>query len=86
MPNIAWVKNVYSLCVDSPLNRVQTYTTQWLSDAVIYNPGVKAHSFTRFLDSFAPQLYTEKLHTSNLLINHFYTVSTPPIIKKMNKK
>ncbi len=79
-----WVKNVYSMCVQGRVTRVRSYTAihQVIQTAV--QNSVQQPTFTHFMPSFTPALYTPMFSVFNPLIVHFYTVSTPPIITKKN--
>lgn len=84
----AWVKNVYSLCVEGMVNSAQSYTLCLLSTINYLRARVQPTSFTHTMDSFTPALYTANFPYFNLLSTHLYTLSTAPTIKKKkeNKK
>lgn len=82
---IAWVKNVYSLCVDSAVSSVYPYTgayfTQYSTNKKRVQPTFSTHS----LDSFAPRIYTPIFAYLPLLHSGLFTVSTYPTINKMKE-
>ncbi len=82
----AWVKNVYSLCVEGVVTRAYSYTPHVNTTTQATTPRVKPQVFTSFLNSFIPTLYTAFFPPLPLLDTHLYTISTVPTIKKMNKK
>ena len=86
LPVYNWVKNVYSLCVNRGATCDFTYTTPTLTHLTGVTMGAQPQSFTHFSTSFTPSLYTAFFSNFNLLMNRLYTLSTAPIIKKMNKK
>lgn len=79
-----WVKNVYSMCVEQWVTRVRSYTGVWRSLNTDTKGSVQHPTFTQFIPSFTPLVYTPKIPLFNLSNAHFYTVSTPPIITKKN--
>ena len=82
----AWVKNVYSLCVEGVVNRVQSYTAQLQSTICHLRLRVQPTSFTHSLDSFTPALYTANFPNLTDTNTYLYTLSTAPTIKKNKKK
>ena len=81
-----WVKNVYSLCVPGALSGEYLYTPSTTYLSLPTKLSVKPHFFTPFIDSFTPRSYTSFLTQLHPLIDHLYTLSTVPTIKKMKKK
>lgn len=80
--SIAWVKNVYSLRMDSGIHRGKTivsYTPPSLTHQSLW---VQTHAYTHFPTMLSAVLPTLKNIYFHLLIHHLYTVSTAPIIKK----
>lgn len=82
---LAWVKNVYSLCVDSVLKGVYSYTGTNFNYTNYVVGRVQTPLFTHSLDSFTPTLYTPTFTSLPLLITGLYTQSTPPTIIKKKK-
>ncbi len=82
----AWVKNVYSLCVEGVVNRAQSCTALHIQATQPIYGSVKPQLLTNYSDSFTPQLYTTISRYLHLLVNQFYTVSTAPIIIRTKKK
>jgi hypothetical protein len=82
----AWVKNVYSLCVEGVINGAQSYTAQLTSLARSIAMRVQPPIFTHTFNSFTPSMYSVNSSHFNLLSTHLYTLSTPPTIKKIKKK
>jgi len=78
----AWVKNVYSLRIDSGMNSGYTQLS--------YTPPIQAQtliraqlpSFTQVYSMLSTVLSTLKNHIQPLLIADLYPVSTAPTIKK----
>ena len=81
----AWVKNVYSLCVDSVLKSVYSYTDTNFNYTNHVVGRVQTPLFTHSLDSFTLTLYTPIFAPSSLLTTGLYTQSTPPTIIKKKK-
>ena len=81
-----WVKNVYSLCVEGVVNSARSYTALLQTTARALYVGAKASVFTHFVDTFPPDYSTANFAYITDATRPFYTVSTAPIIKKMNKK
>lgn len=82
----AWVKNVYSLCVEGVETRAQSYTGTVLSPAFVTNTGVKPSRFTQLMDSYPLIEYTAYFRHFNLLLSRLYTVSTVPTITEDKEK
>lgn len=82
----AWVKNVYSLCVEGVVNSAQSYTVSTTSTQSPIDIRVQPQVIPLFLNSFTPYSYTAIFTRLHLLFTHLYTVSTAPIIKKNKKK
>ena len=84
----AWVKNVYSLCVEGVINSANLSTTTHRLPSTNYRLRVQTASFTQTLDSFTPSLYTPKNSYLPDTTHQLYTLSTVPTIKKTkeNKK
>ena len=81
----AWVKNVYSLCVDGVLKGVYSYTGTNFNYTNPVVGRVQNPLFTHSLDSFTPTLYTRIFTSLSLLTTGLYTQSTPPTIIKKKK-
>lgn len=82
----AWVKNVYSLCVDGVFHGGYSYTGE---RKTFYSPAicrVQPTFSTYFIPTFSPYSYTAIFSNLPLIKSDFYTLSTAPIISKMNKK
>ena len=77
-----WVKNVYSLWANTWITGAYMYTAVSNSTTHPAKQRVQPSTFTHYLDSFTPGLYTRKFSYFNLLNTYLYTLSTPPIIKK----
>lgn len=89
MPNtipLGWVKNVYSLCVEGVLTRVNLYTASLSTNNPTLHTRVQTLRFTQTFDSFTPSLYTPFSRILHLLSTGLYTLSTPPTIKKNKEK
>ena len=82
----AWVKNVYSLCVEGVETRAQSYTGALLSPAFVANMGVKPSRFTQLMDSYPLIEYTAYFPHFNPLLSRLYTVSTVPTITEDREK
>ena len=82
----AWVKNVYSLCVEGVTTSVQSYTGSLLTMLKATWVRVQPTGYTQTMDSFTPGSYTANFGNFNLLNVHLYTLSTAPTIKKNKKK
>jgi len=83
-PVYNWVKNVYSLCVESGKQCVLLFTSPSLHSVQTPDYRVKPSLFTHFLASFTPSSYTAIFSNFNLLYTRLYTLSTVPIITKTN--
>lgn len=81
-----WVKNVYSLCVEGVVNRVNSSTYTYVGPLSPHSLRVQTPVLPNTMTSFTPFLYTAKLPLFNLLYSHLYTLSTVPTIKKNKKK
>jgi len=79
----AWVKNVYSLCVEGVTKCVNLYTGVGTQTTQAHKVVVQPSTFTQVMDTFPPTLYTPKFSFLPLVITDLYTVSTVPTIKKM---
>ena len=82
LPTLAWVKNVYSLCVEGVVNRAQSYTTLWTKALNHYTVWVQTISYTHSVDSFPPSLYTPKIQQLTDTRSYFSPLSTAPTINK----
>lgn len=82
----AWVKNVYSLCVERGYTCGSLYTDMRTTTTSTINMGVKPQSYTQLTTSFTPYIFTAIFSNLYLLIHHLYTVSTGPIIKTKGLK
>jgi hypothetical protein len=80
-----WVKNVYSLCVDSAVNSVHLYTGAYFAQCGAYEKRVQPAFSTHSLDSFTPRIYTPIFAYLPLLYRWLFTVSTYPTINKMKE-
>lgn len=81
----AWVKNVYSLCVDSTISSVHPYTGAYFTQYTTYKKRVQPAFSTHSLDSFTPRIYTPIFAYLPLLYRGLFTVSTYPTINKMKE-
>lgn len=86
MPNNTWVKNVYSLCVDSTTSSVYSYTTTHLMALSSLSSRVQTVLLNSFIPTFKQASFTAFLNNFNLLNTGLYTLSTAPIISTMNQK
>ena len=79
-----WVKNVNRLWVEGVVNRVNLYTG--LSQSPTKAPIVRVQPslIPKFMDSFPLFLYTAFLRQLTDVKLRLSTLSTAPIIKKMN--
>lgn len=84
--SFAWVKNVYSLCVEGVVTRAQSYTGGLKANLQAIQTSVQTPFSTNIVTSFTPSLYTANFAHFNLLNDHLYTLSTVPTIKKNKKK
>lgn len=82
----AWVKNVYSLCVDGVVTSAHSYTPLASHYQLTTNTSVQPALYTTFINSFTPPSYTAFLTNLPLINTYLYTLSTAPIIKKNKKK
>jgi hypothetical protein len=82
-PFSAWVKNVYSLCVEGVITRVHSYTNFSPLRFIQLQLVVQTPLSPLFIDSFPPALYTAKNSFLPLIDTLLYTLSTAPTIKKM---
>jgi hypothetical protein len=82
----AWVKNVYSLCVEGVVNSGRLSPIYQLPLTHYPSLGAQPTSFTQVVDTFPPSLYTPKILQLTDTYSHLYTLSTPPTIKKNKKK
>ena len=79
-----WVKNVYNLCVKQRKTSSQPSTVLY-QQATNDNKAVQKQPFPHYLYSQKKQTHTqEKSLISLLLKTYLYTISTAPIITKMN--
>ena len=79
-----WVKNVYNLCVKQRKTSSQPSTVSY-QQVISTNKAVQKQLFPHYLYPQKKQTHTqEKSLISLLLKTHLYTVSTAPIITKMN--
>ncbi len=79
-----WVKNVYSLWVEGVVNRVNLSTANENQLTSVIQTRVQPTFSTKFINTYPLYLYTaffRQLTDINLPLS---TLSTPPIIKKMN--
>lgn len=81
----AWVKNVYSLCVDSAVSSAHLYTGTYFDQYSTYEKRVQPAFFTHSLDSFTPRIYTPIFAYLPLLHSGLFTVSTYPTINKVKE-
>ena len=83
---VAWVKNVYSLCLQSTKTRGYLSTPGLLTTSD--HPSIRAQLpfFTHLIPTLQPTLYTAKNHQLTPTSYHLYTLSTAPTIKKNKKK
>lgn len=54
----AWVKNVHSLWAQGVVNRANLYTGMYKTLTQGFSVWVKAPSFTQFIHTFPPRIYT----------------------------
>ena len=83
---VAWVKNVYSLCVERVVNGVRSYTTHQQTTINQLPTRAQLPFFTHLIPTLQPTLYTAKNHQLTPTSYHLYTLSTAPTIKKNKKK
>ena len=79
-----WVKNVYSLWVKGMITRVNLYTAPRNQHIHYLYQRVQLAFSTKFMNTFPPYLYTAIFRLLTDTINTLSTLSTAPIIKKMN--
>lgn len=84
--SFAWVKNVYSLCVEGVVNSAQSYTGSLKASLQAIQIGVQPTFSTNTLDSFTPGLYTANFYRLPDTDYYLSTLSTAPTIKKNKKK
>jgi len=82
----AWVKNVYSLCVEGVLNGVYTYTPFTPHYQLPSHQSAQPIKNALFINRFTPASYTPISSQLHLIYTHLYTLPTAPIIKKNKKK
>ena len=78
----AWVKNVYSLRIDSGVNSGYPLFSYTGPTRALPAIRVQVTSFTQVIVKFSSVLSTAKSTYFNLLNTHLYPVSTVPTIKK----
>ena len=79
-----WVKNVYNLCVKQRKTSSQPSTVSY-QQVISTNKAVQKQSFPHYLYPQKKQTHTQKKSLISLLLKtYLYTVSTAPIITKMN--
>jgi hypothetical protein len=78
----AWVKNVYSLRMNSGIERGNTQVSYTPPTLAFTSMWVKAPSYTQVSTMFSSVLSTLKNAILPLLITDLYPVSTAPTIKK----
>ena len=84
--SFAWVKNVYSLGVTKGTNSGLLYTGNTYSPTYTLNSVHNYPTLTLFIHGFRTYLSTRVFAQINLLINHLYPQSTPPIIKNEKER
>ena len=82
----AWVKNVYSLCVEGVTTRAQSYTGSVIMSSPSYSVLVQPTVLPIFVDTLPTTLYTAKNALLPQINAHLYTLSTGPIITKTIEK
>jgi len=85
MPNtllFAWVKNVYSLGIQTGITSVHSYTESLSLTHLPHQAVDKLSKLSRIVPAFPPQLSTYFLDKLPPLYNHLYPLSTEPIITK----
>ena len=83
---VAWVKNVYSLCLQSTKTRGYLSTPQLLTTNNHSSTRAQLPFFTHFIPTLQPAVYTAKNSQLTPINYHLYTLSTAPTIKKNKKK
>jgi len=89
MPNTlsqTWVKNVYSLGIDTRTTRVRSYTGSLLTQSFTHHPVHKHPVIQRLVPAFYAQLSPSKKSVFNLLYRYLYPQSTYPTIKTKKEK
>ncbi len=77
-----WVKNVHSLWAQGVVNRANLYTGMYKTLTQGFSVWVKAPSFTQFIHTFPPRIYTPDFTLITDTSYRLSTLSTTPIIKK----
>lgn len=77
-----WVKNVHSLWAQGLVNRANLYTGMYKTLTQGFSVWVKAPSFTQFIHTFPPIIYTPNFTLITDINYRLSTLSTAPIIKK----
>jgi hypothetical protein len=80
-----WVKNVYSLRIQTGKTSGDLYTHSSLARQFTHQPVHNLPVVPVFVPAFAPLLSTSKNNQVTLLNSHLYPQSTPPINKKKKK-
>lgn len=86
MPKTMWVKNVYNLLTRGVQTSAKSYTGVQSSVQQDYQTRVKPQYFAQTMNTFPPISYTAIFSSLPQEKRQLYTLSTAPIIKKMNKK
>ena len=81
----AWVKNVYSLRMNSGIAYGKTIFSYTVPIAPTYTTRVQPQVFTHVMSLFSAVLPTVKKNLLPLLFSQLYTLSTVPTIKKMKE-
>jgi len=81
-----WIKNVYSLRIQSGITSEQLHTATHLSQQFTTTPVHNPLLTPLFVQVFTPQLSPQKISNFNLLERRLYPQSTAPINKKKKEK
>ena len=81
-----WIKNVYSLRIQTGTTSEQLHTPTHLTQQFTYHPVHKSQVTPLFVQVFTPQLSTSENTNFNLLHSWLYPQSTAPINKKKKGK
>lgn len=82
----SWVKNVYRVCIEGVVTRVNSYTSRPILTSIQQETGVQTTIINTITNSFTPYSYTAFFQKIPLLFDRLYTFSTVPITTTFNEK